>query len=271
VKIIQKILKLTGVMIALNINHYFWWVGLLIGMITGYLSYEFKTVISIVPKAYQKAKEWRAKRKQRKIDPEVVKSFWLFATAFLITFIGSRSASYFNDYLEALGKTVPKFELTTIIIVQVFVVIFMFLSGGMSLAFMLFGLLGGEYKKIHKEVTGDTRNMLWSVIKYGNVIIGPFVVFYFTFKALYFLFRKIYANCWNAIKISFQSIGQFFKFIFLFIHSEARIICGVDAGVGVCIGYYFNSPIIGAIAGAVFGVLNYYVVSIKILKLQPKI
>jgi hypothetical protein len=74
--------------------------------------------------------------------------------------------------------------------------------------------------------------------------------------------KTTYTKCWKVIK----------KFFFL-IHSQARIICMVDAGIGAFIASSDKSMgmlIVGMTCGALLGVLNYYVVSIWWLKLQPK-
>ncbi len=48
-----------------------------------------------------------------------------------------------------------------------------------------------------------------------------------------------------------------------------RLLCGVDAAIGTAVGYYFGNALIGAAAGAVFGVVNYWVVAVRILRLRP--
>ncbi|OGZ36037.1 MAG: hypothetical protein A2V60_01840 [Candidatus Portnoybacteria bacterium RIFCSPHIGHO2_01_FULL_39_19] len=62
---------------------------------------------------------------------------------------------------------------------------------------------------------------------------------------------------------------KFIKTIFITIHSEIRLLCGVDAAIGTAIGYFAGNAIIGAIAGGLFGLLNYEVVSRRILRLVP--
>jgi hypothetical protein len=68
----------------------------------------------------------------------------------------------------------------------------------------------------------------------------------------------------------FSGIFKFLRMFVIFIHSEIRIICLADAAIGAGIGYWYGPPIIGGIIGGVSGVLNYWIVSIKILKLKPK-
>jgi hypothetical protein len=64
-------------------------------------------------------------------------------------------------------------------------------------------------------------------------------------------------------------IYHFAKEIFVEIHSDIRLLCGVDAAIGAGIGYFTDNTLIGALAGGLFGVLNYYLISIKLLKLVP--
>src|SRR5437016_6103600 len=52
-----------GTMIALQVNHNVWWLGLAVGFVTGYLSYEFKAVITAVPRAWKAAVAWTPDRK----------------------------------------------------------------------------------------------------------------------------------------------------------------------------------------------------------------
>jgi hypothetical protein len=40
-----------GTLVALEMHTYLWWIGLLVGGFTGYLSYEFKAVVYAIPRA----------------------------------------------------------------------------------------------------------------------------------------------------------------------------------------------------------------------------
>src|SRR5260370_383311 len=45
-----------GAVLALHFNRYFWWLGILIGGLTGYLSYEFKSVLGACTDSWRKAR-----------------------------------------------------------------------------------------------------------------------------------------------------------------------------------------------------------------------
>lgn len=69
--------------------------------------------------------------------------------------------------------------------------------------------------------------------------------------------------------IRYLDLAKKIKQVFILIHSECRTICFVDAALGTGVGLYFGSPILGAVIGGLLGLVNYYVVSIKILKIKP--
>ena len=54
--------------------------------------------------------------------------------------------------------------------------------------------------------------------------------------------------------------------LLLCIHSEMRLLCGIDAMIGTAIGYFAGSVIVGALAGGLFGVFNYAVITELCLK-----
>ena len=65
------------------------------------------------------------------------------------------------------------------------------------------------------------------------------------------------------------AICRFVKYLFVMILSEERLVCGLGATVGAGIGYFTGSVIMGALAGGIFGVFIYEIVSKRILKVAP--
>ena len=64
-------------------------------------------------------------------------------------------------------------------------------------------------------------------------------------------------------------------FIFLYkiykeIHSEIRLTVAIDSLIGCIIGYFFlNSLVLGGVMAGFRGVVNYYLIALRILKLKP--
>lgn len=71
--------------------------------------------------------------------------------------------------------------------------------------------------------------------------------------------------------------------LFKLIHSYKRVLCGVDAGLGTTVAYFLSlnfAPlttvhlvfliICGGILGAGFGIINYEIISKRLLQLHPR-
>lgn len=255
-----------GTVISLKINDHFWWVGTIVGVITGYLSYEFPKIMQAVPTAWQKAKEMSLKPRGLKNgeDKRVARLLLgvigicllnvLAISSFQVYFFGgphipnTNNMVEYNGLVRTLLLTLASLwifvEITSIALILVFTAVLL----------QIFFISGVE---VNKNI--DFMNGYKNIIKYGNFIVFPIWVTYHTIR----LFVSLIYTCARLI-------WHFFKNLLLLIHSEARLICGLDAGIGSVIGYLYGSPIIGALFGAIFGIANYYIVSIKILKLKPK-
>ncbi|MBU2263363.1 hypothetical protein KJ750_01765, partial [Patescibacteria group bacterium] len=61
-----------GALTALQLNQYFWWIGMLFGGFIGYLSYEIKQVLAAIPLAWQKASRWRPDKKMWKLRARAI-------------------------------------------------------------------------------------------------------------------------------------------------------------------------------------------------------
>lgn len=72
-----------------------------------------------------------------------------------------------------------------------------------------------------------------------------------------------------AVRFVGREIGRFVARVFIYVHSERRTLCFVDATLGAGIGFFCGSAIIGVVAGAALGVVNYELVSVRWLKLVP--
>jgi hypothetical protein len=74
---------------------------------------------------------------------------------------------------------------------------------------------------------------------------------------------------WIIRKVPFIAtfLGQVAKRTFILIHSEIRLLCMTDAMLGALAGYFCGNALIGGVAGAILGVLNYKLVSVRWLKL----
>jgi hypothetical protein len=239
-----------GTLVALSVSQYFWWIGLIVGCLFGYFSYEFKAVISAVRIAWKNVIGWRP-------DKKIVKHVFNI----LISMLGCYTTIWLVVFLLPFGfEEYPKFlsSDTLISVSLASAILFMFL--------IMFHCDSSDQSKAQEEIIILGKNM---------------IPVYFHFYVLFVFFPVSVWLCVKNIAIFFWKMPRrtkkitvillkFTKTVFILIHSEARLICGVDAGIGVFVGYFTGHIIIGALAGGLFGLLNYEIVSKRVLKLVPK-
>lgn len=234
---------LIGSMVALQLGS-FWLVGVLVGGLTGYMTYEFKQVVSAVPRAWHAATNWRP-------DVEPIKTFLLgslsFALFLLTLFIGVMIISL----PETSEARHADFAATT---ASVFVSI--------SIFCLAFGTVMGY---VTRTSTQDRRIVIF-ILKRFNPI--SFYLWYVPMSPFY-LARLIYREK-AEVALALKTLGLFLAKLFRLIHSEVRLLCGVDAALGALVGYHFGNALIGAAVGGALGVVNFELISIRLLKVVPK-
>ncbi len=231
-----------GGIVALQLNGYFWWVGLIAGGFVGYITYEFKAVLQAIPKAWRVVIGWR---------PNV-------------------------EYWKAFGKLSVYFTLFISTITVPLAILFLLISAeditayGYLLITPLMGLLmarvmtsdynEGEYQSVVQEFRRFARfNALttcWYVPKY--LLLGM----WYSLKGTWWLLRR-------GIPVTVVAITRFIWQVFKLIHSDERLLCGVDAAIGALVGYFTGNALIGAVFGGIFGVANFELVSKRLLHLVP--
>ena len=86
-------------------------------------------------------------------------------------------------------------------------------------------------------------------------------------KGIVWFSRRLPGYCCKGVKI----IGRFIKTVFVLVHSNERLLCMVDAAIGVAVFHFTgNNIFLGMLAGGVLGVVNYEIISVRILKLTPR-
>lgn len=213
-----------GTLIASSLTPYLWWIGLLVGMLTGYLAYEFEKVLKAIPEAFKTAFSWIS-------EIEFQKKWGRAINAILIA---SCIMEPFALFIVLFSPAIKSGNASTI-------PIFAFTFG---IPFLI-GFLTDDN-------TGAARDFVNE-----NALRYNFFIFYFYLIPMYAIDLLI-------------SIPMFVKTLFILIHSDERLLCMVDAGIGCAIGHLFgNIAIIGAVSGGLMGILHYELISKRILKLIP--
>ena len=227
-----------GAFVALQMGRSFWWIGALVGGLIGYLSYDFKEVAMAVPRAWRSASGWRPLEDLK----EVGLILFVFSTLILLWGSVMVLLSFGFSPPPALKLDIRVLSgMTTGFFVSVYIIA------------LVFAFAGREIKSM------DDRSLCKLVFCNAN----PITV----------CFWHLPRGCWHAVKwsvlVALPAVARFLKELFLLVHSDIRLLCGLDAALGSAIGYFAGNAFIGAIAGGLFGVANFELLSKRVLKMVP--
>lgn len=240
-----------GSIISLEINTFFWWLGILIGGLIGYFSYEFKSVIQAFKKAWGEVTSFDSN-----LYKEIGRIVWKTIA------IGSLGFSFTPVYLGL--QSILLFDENSFNEYPFLIFLFFLFSYFLFLipCFKVLDECRDRYNISKKELNkNDWREIFF---KTTNPLL---IFFYWPFVSLKYILISIF---WIFSKIPFIVVmtASIIKKTFILIHSDIRLICGLDAAIGTVIGYYTGFVIIWMIAGGIIGVINYELISKKVLKLK---
>lgn len=225
-----------GLIVAFTIHHFFWWVGMLVGGLVGYLSYNLREVWDASRHVWRSLASWRCD--WNRLRGAMVDG------CYFVAFVSTPLTLFF---------LIPAMDIPLVIAT---ITILIFFSVGMALSYGI--PLPSEAKNLAKRINIVSASC-WIV--YG--------------------FIKGTAKCAEQMPKAVMFVCRFVKGVFILVHSDIRLLCGVDAALGVLAGRIAGQgitvtvPVILAVAvfsgivGALLGVLNYRLVSIRWLKLVP--
>ncbi|MDD5043685.1 MAG: hypothetical protein PHD51_03400 [Patescibacteria group bacterium] len=247
-----------GTIVALLVAPMFWWLGVFAGFAAGYLAYEFRAVLAAIPEAW----EMTAKKIFSPIFMELKEFFFEERPAF---FLGLFYSSVFFTTLTFLPSFTSNPIIPEGIPVITFLFIFLSLLCGFALFIVTMLLVASE--------SGDKINIndIFS-LPYGKIV-------RMSGRRIIFLLQGTLVLS-SAIIIGVLKFAVKFPWtLFKLIHSNERLLCGVDAGLGTMIAYFLSlnlAPlttatfiflvICGGIFGAGFGIVNYEIISKRLFK-----
>lgn len=280
-----------GTAVALIVAAPFWWLGLLAGFSGGYVSYEFRAVLRAIPQAWKMTVIAMRGVSSLLIDVAAglggqMRTFsrWFFAPHPILhtaLFFGVTIGPSSVWVTRPFSWTVPIFTVlsllvTALITMVVFWVVNLFSAvGALKLKPDLpcyhcdNCLLSWTYESV-KEIT-IYRDLWWLTLR--GIVYAVFVV-------VALLPFRFVVGLIDTTRASVRFTGIFFVILIRLIHSDKRLLCGVDAAIGTGVAYVTlarpemtvvqHALVIaaGAMIGAALGVLNYEVVSKRILRLN---
>lgn len=245
-----------GSVIALQMYQMFWWVGATIGAFVAYLGYNIEEVIAAIPTAYRRTINWRPNHK-----------FWTcWRAAFMYMFNMGVTTVVGFGIIGAL------FYWRTGVHTSENNMLFLKIEGVMLLIGVGFGTFMGLV---------SARSMALVDMKRDGELVNPLTcpnVFRFYFWMLprgivmgsAWLISNTPKGVMIVLKYGALFLGLAKTFLiefFRLIHSELRLLCAVDAALGTAIGYLTGNALIGAVAGGLLGVVNYEIITVRVMKL----
>lgn len=234
-----------GAFVALQMWQPFWWVGMLVGGLVGYLAYEFSEVRRAVSLAWRETTGWRPNME-----------WWRAFLRLLPNSVLGLPSVFFVPFFSLFAWT---FDATEV-------------AGNV----LTFGFLSFIFVMLSVRITNDTiarvragKMDIYEAVQETREL-NVFRVYFWVVpcaigKGVWLTVTR--GPGWVAKGI--VVIARFLWQVFLLIHSEMRLLCGLDAAIGAAIGYWLGNALIGAIAGGIFGLANFEVVSRWWLKIVP--
>ncbi len=234
-----------GALVALNLAPRFWWLGLIAGFITGYLSYNFRQVLSAICQAWQVVIGWRPDWELWKVRFEVYVWFALAGITFIffiicLNFLWPKS-------LEEIASIEESFIVIEASVIGILVIFF------------------GITVNVPREKQLDNLKDMQRIFKKLNPLV---VYFHYLPKGILWIIKNI-PKIIRFLKKGIVLLLRFVKMVFILVHSDKRLLCGFDAAIGAGIGYFAGNLIAGILAGGFIGVFNYEILSKRVLKLVP--
>ena len=249
-----------GTVVALEVAAMLWWLGMIIGFVAGYLTYEFKQVVSAGIYAFKTVvsyrPNWQLLKSVITVTSKYLVACWLYS--FTLTCI----------FTPIIGLIYYLSNYHPVTLMEIFTIDWLVPGIIFSVSFLiatpvLICTSPVDTNKDNKEV--DT------ILRYWFNYLNPFsLLFYYLPKGLGVAFISLYVFLGTFTPINWRLVCRFCWLVYKEIHSDIRLLCGLDAAIGVVIGYFSGQALIGGLAGGLWGLINYEIVSKHLLKLVPK-
>jgi hypothetical protein len=231
-------------------SHLKWWctvAGMLVGGIIAYVAIDFRHFRAGVARAWRETRSWQPDALAwRGFGYTMLASITAFGTLFLY------AAAAAICFAPSHWREISLFCIAC------------YLGG------LLISSIPAVACNFHKETSigqgywsDCQKDIALFAMRHLNPVSAPFWLSLQIFKALRWI-------CFTAIPFIAVEGTHFVKQAFIYAHSTRRTICFVDAGLGALVGFASGNALIGAVAGAMLGVINYQIVAVWWLKLHVR-
>jgi hypothetical protein len=248
-----------------NIPH-LWVAGALLGGCIAYLTIQFRLLCNGVARSYHKSIASRPNYAFWNPGREYWKTWWVtFATQMLLAatvMIPAIWLAYSSGKSEQPSVSAGAF--------------LFFGTEWVCLTILFTFLTVGRQKQLSQEKWHVTLQKLrehdYKMLRRYN----PLALSILLLTGLWWVMARtpwalvaILSEIWTRVTRVAGALKRFIVDAFIFVHSERRTLCFVNAALGSAIGYYGGNAILGGVAGAILGVIMFEVVSVRLLKIAP--
>ncbi len=226
-----------GTCIAFQMYHTFWWIGMLVGGGVGYLTFDSGQVVRAVKNLSFSQEELGKFGRDAFVVFSMIGHMLIPFGVMVGTVFFLRSGGYSEDFITGV----------------VFFVEFPFWIGALLISIKF---LTTENVVLLRDWKGP---LMWY---------NPLTALFLGLPILLFFFARAVPLLIRYLPSILRAIESFVTQVFIAIHSRARLVCMMDASLGTVIGYMSGSAFVGALAGGLIGVAHYYLISVKLLRLN---
>lgn len=288
-------------LVALLVTPAYWWMGLLAGFAGGYLGYEFREALRMIPVAWrvvmaESQSSWQIFLDEKSRAARIVQEWLAEKHVFLYPgALCSLAAAGWVMYCLSLLPPQEQMSQPRAIVSIGFVVMalgmFCFTLVIMGLAYAgcvhveraYWWPLVERYDIARRVGRLEARDLRRKPLTYLNVLRwaleGVVVVAFFLAVLLWiYIVAFLIQFTWRTVRL----LSKFLWHVFKLIHSEKRLLCGVDGALGGGASYLWlvsaamtpmeqlTMTMFGGLLGAALGVANWEVVSKGLLRVHIK-
>jgi|GEM_PF-995767 len=263
---------LLGALIGLelkSISDWLWLPSALLGGVIGWVLYDIRALGAVIARAWREVINWQPDRLYWRLFGQK-----LLTSVIVLGYGSALMLIWYAGFIlaDAGWYTFPTLRTTVYEFYWTFVCPTIFLLTGLATMILFVNMLlyiadAQAEADWHKEY-GSLMKIIRTAVLLANPIVLPFTAIYGCYNLTSYGYRGVR---WilPRIPLAGRLTGQFCKRTFVLAHNDLRLLCFVDATIGAIAGYFLGSALLGALIGGVSGLLNYWVVSVKILHLAP--
>lgn len=237
-----------GTQVALALNPWLWWIGLALGSLGGYLTCDWRTVLTALPIAARRATAISGEQWHRALRATGGIACWGASLALAGAAFAWLPFAVLRNTLEVptVGEYVAAAITGTLmaICLQIVGVVFVWL--------------------VDRDSLPDSNEVGVGTFAYEY---NPLILFGFHLPRV-LLFHLVPALARGLAEIGLTAVKVLWH-LYRLIHTEERWLCSVDVACGVAVGYWFASPLLGGLSGGAFWLVNRLLIAGALLRTLP--